>query len=93
MHNDSAMPTIEFGDGTDYNSLYALLHFANEGLNWGEDEGITFDFLIEGGGSVTGSFYLATEDDDMVISLHDGGSASGEFATVETDLIERLVYL
>lgn len=93
MRNNTEMPVIEFGDGTDYDSLYALLQYANEGLGWGEGEGITFDFLIDGEGAVTGAFHLALEDGDMVISLHNGGNASGEYATVDTDLITKLVYL
>lgn len=87
MHNNTAMPIIDFGPGTDYESLFTLLHLANEGL--GGSRGLLLDFHIAGGGQVTGSFATDCGDDDMVIAMYE----DDEYATVDTDLIEKLTYL
>lgn len=87
MNNNQAMPTITFEEGTDYESLYTLLYLANQGLGGGQ--GLVFNFHIAGDGVVTGSFHTDCGDDDMVIALLD----ADEYATVDTDLIEELVYL
>lgn len=98
MHNDTAMPIIEFGEGTDYDALYSLLLHANRGLaGWstsfaGAGEGITYDFVLSDGRTITGT-YFSSEGDELTIAVHEDGGPTGKTVTIATDLIEKVVYL
>ena len=100
MHKNTAIPAIEFGEDTDYDSLYSVLYLINKGLNAGRAAtgwGLTFDFHLADGQVITGT-YLSSNDSDeegewLTIALHKGGIPTGTRTTVPTDKIERIVYL
>lgn len=89
MNGDTAMPTIAFGEGTTYDSLYALLWLANQGL--GEEPGLMFRFELADGSSVTGWF--VGDDDDVVARTKVRLYGRDGIVTVPTDDIVRIVYL
>lgn len=91
MHNNTAIPTIEFGDGNDYGSLFSLLHLANKGLGFPQGGGITYDFHLTGGNIITGT-YFGDDGDNIIIALHNVGDDTGERVTVDFDEVERIVY-
>ncbi len=100
MRNNTAIPTIEFGPGTDYDALYTVLFQANAGL-YGEEKaseghGLTWAFHMEDGSIIIGTFKSNGYQGDVdytVIAVHDHGSPNGEMVAVKTDDIVKLTYL